>query len=115
MPIHTKCVEILCNLTRLPGNTAAMSRNDALIDTLVKNGKSKLSEDRVWSVRALQNISSDATSKVIIANCRILTLLSICAMRKGDDEQGAAVAALYNLSTEPGKYLACLHMYIDSY
>ena len=101
-PIHTKCIEILCNFSRFPSNTADMARNDALVNTLLKCGKSKTLEDRVWTLRTLQNISSDSTSKVILANSRVLTLLSICAMRKDYDEQVAAVAGLYNLSTEPG-------------
>jgi hypothetical protein len=101
-PIHTKCIEMICNLSRFPTNTAKLARNNALIDTLVKGGKSKNLDDRIWSMRSLQNIASDSTSKVILANSRILTLLSICSMRKDYEEQVAAVAALYNLSTEPG-------------
>ena len=101
-PIHTKCVEMICNLTRFPQNNPFLARNNSLLDTLVKCGKSKTLQDRVWSLRAFQNISADASSKVILANSRILTLLSICSMRKDYDEQIAAVAALYNLSTEPG-------------
>ena len=101
-PIHTKCIEILCNFSRFPSNAADMARNDALVNTLLKCGKSKKLEDRIWTLRTFQNIASDSTSKVILANSRILTLLSICAMRKDYDEQVAAVAGLYNLSTEPG-------------
>jgi hypothetical protein len=93
---------MLCNLTRFPPNNSNLARNNALVETLIKAGKSKLLEDRVWSMRSIQNLSSDSTSKVILANSRILTLLSICAMRKDHEEQAAAVAALYNLSTEPG-------------
>lgn len=101
-PIHTKCIEIICNISRFPSNTADMARNDALINVLLKCGKSKKLEDRIWALRTFQNIASDSTSKVILANTRVLTLLSICAMRKDYDEQVAAVAGLYNLSTEPG-------------
>jgi len=53
-------------------------------------------------MRSFQNIASEATSKVILANSRILTLLSICSMRSDYEEQLAAVACLFNLSTEPG-------------
>jgi hypothetical protein len=101
-PIHTKCIEIICNISRFPSNTADMARNDSLVNVLIKCGKSKKLEDRIWALRTLQNIASDSTSKVILANTRVLTLLSICAMRKDYDEQVAAVAGLYNLSTEPG-------------
>mmetsp|Transcript_1860 Transcript_1860/g.4458 ORF Transcript_1860/g.4458 Transcript_1860/m.4458 type:complete len:188 (+) Transcript_1860:1-564(+) len=102
LSIHTKCAEILCNLTRFPANNPKLARNESLVDSLVKCGKSKALQDRIWALRALQNISGDTTSKVILANSRILTLLSICSMRSNDDEQVAAVATLYNLSTEPG-------------
>jgi hypothetical protein len=101
-PIHTRCIEMICNVTRFATNTAHLARNSALIDTLVKCGKSNNLDDRIWSMRSFQNIASDSTSKVILANSRILTLLSICSMRKDYEEQVAAVAAIYNLSTEPG-------------
>jgi hypothetical protein len=78
-----------------------MARNDALISTLLQAGKSKILEDRIFSLQAFQNISADGTSKMLLANSKILTLLSISAMRKDHDEQCAAVATLYNLSTEP--------------
>jgi hypothetical protein len=101
-PIHTKCIEMICNLTRFPSNNARLARNSALIDGLVKCGKSKNLDDRVWSIRSFQNLASDSSSKVILANSQILTLLSICSMRKDYEEQSAAVATIYNLSTEPG-------------
>lgn len=103
-PLNTKCIEIICNITRFHANTPAMARNDALLETLLKCGKSKLVDDRVWALRAFQNIAGDSSSKAILANGKILTLLSICAMREGK-EQEAAVAAIYNLSTEPSKCL----------
>jgi hypothetical protein len=93
---------MICNLTRFPSNNARLARNPALIDGLVKCGKSKNLDDRVWSIRSFQNLASDSSSKVILANSQILTLLSICSMRKDYDEQLAAVATIYNLSTEPG-------------
>jgi hypothetical protein len=101
-PLHTKCIEIICTLTRFPANTPQMARDDVLVDTLFKCGKSRTVEDRVWAMRALQNMASHSANKIVLANSKILTLLSICAMRQ-DDEQVAAVATLYNLSTEPGK------------
>ena len=103
-PLHTKCTEIICNITRFHANNADLARDAVLVETLLKCGKSKTVEDRMWAMRSFQNISSDSSSKAILANGKILTLLSICAMRK-DDEQEAAIATLYNLSTEPSKFL----------
>jgi len=102
-PLNTKCIEIICNITRFHSNNAALARDDVLLETLLMCGKSKAVPDRVWALRSFQNIASDPSSKVILANSKILTLLSICAMRKCD-EQEAAVATLYNLSTEPSKF-----------
>eukprot|EP00546_Thalassionema_frauenfeldii_P003419 CAMPEP_0178936868 /NCGR_PEP_ID=MMETSP0786-20121207/25425_1 /TAXON_ID=186022 /ORGANISM="Thalassionema frauenfeldii, Strain CCMP 1798" /LENGTH=333 /DNA_ID=CAMNT_0020615345 /DNA_START=171 /DNA_END=1169 /DNA_ORIENTATION=+ len=101
-PIHTRCIEMLCNLSKFPPNHNILAHNESLIDSLVFCGKSKLSDDRLWSMRTFQNLASDSSSKVVLASSRILTLLSICSMRKEEDEQFAAVAALFNLSTEPG-------------
>ena len=56
----------------------------------------------MWAIRTLQNLCSDASSKVSLATGQILSLLSAAAMRKDYDEQFAAVGALMNLSTEPG-------------
>lgn len=102
-PLNTKCIEILCNITRFHANNADLARNAVLVDTLLKCGKSKVEEDRVWALRSFQNMTSDSSSKTILATSKILTLLSICAMRK-NEEQEAAVAAIYNLSTEPSKF-----------
>ena len=101
-PMHTKCIEVLANVTRFAVNNKHLSRDASLVETLLKCGKSKEVEDRVWALRTFQNITAEGSSKILLANSRILTLLSICAMRKDADEQSAAVAALYNLSTEPG-------------
>ena len=101
-PIHTKCTEMICNLTRFPANAARLTRNSALLDALARAGKSKSLDDRVWALRSFQNLAADSSSKAILANSQVLTLLSICSMRKDYDEQVAAVAAIYNLATEPG-------------
>jgi hypothetical protein len=101
-PMHTKCLEILCNLSRFPSNNAVMAKHPGLVDTLVVTGRAKCDADRVWSLRTLQNLSSDVAGKTILANCVVLELLSVSVMRKQFDEQRAAVATLYNLSTEPG-------------
>ena len=93
---------MICNLTRFPANCARLSRDSALINTLMLAGKSKNPEDRKWAMRSFQNLASDSSSKALLSNSQILTLLSISSMRKEYDEQLAAVATIYNLSTEPG-------------
>ncbi len=101
-PIHTRCLEILCNFTRFPSNNARLAAIPKCIDALLLCCKSKTAEDRMWSVRTIQNLCSDASSKVGLATGAVLTALSTAAMRKDHDEQYAAVGALMNLSTEPG-------------
>ncbi|KAL7445069.1 hypothetical protein ACHAXH_007560, partial [Discostella pseudostelligera] len=101
-PIHTRCLEILCNFTRFPSNNARLAAIPKCINALLLCCKSKIAEDRMWSVRTLQNLCSDASSKVGLATSAVLTALSTAAMRKDHDEQYAAVGALMNLSTEPG-------------
>jgi len=101
-PLHTRCLEMLCNFTRFPSNNALLAGTPKAVDTLLLCGRSKIPEDRMWSVRTIQNLCSDASSKVGLATGPMLSLLSTAAMRKDYEEQHAAVGALMNLSTEPG-------------
>jgi hypothetical protein len=101
-PMHTKCIEILCNLTRFPANNESMAKFPGLVDSLVINGSSSESMDRIWSLRVLQNLSSHVDGKTVLANQVVLELLSFSIMRDDIEEQLAATATLYNLSTEPG-------------
>lgn len=101
-PLHTRCIEIICNLSRFPSNNARLAANPKCVDTLLHCGKSKIAEDRMWAVRTIQNLCSDASSKVTLATGPMLSVLSTAAMRKDYEEQFAAVGALMNLSTEPG-------------
>jgi hypothetical protein len=101
-PLHTRCIEILCNLSRFPSNNSRLASNPKCVDTLMCCGKSKIAEDRMWAIRTIQNMCSDASSKVTLATGPMLSVLSMAAMRKDCDEQLAAVGALMNLSTEPG-------------
>lgn len=96
---HTRCLEILCNLTRFPRNNAKLVRKSDLIECLVNCGKSTFEEDRVWSMRAFQNLTSDASSWTTLATAHVLEILSVSATRKGNEQQ-AAVGAFFNLSIE---------------
>lgn len=61
-------------------------------------------EDRLSALRALQNMSADSYSKTLLANESVLSAICTSALRRGgsDAEREAAVALLYNVSTEPG-------------
>lgn len=104
-PIHTKCLEILCNLSRFPANAASMTRFPGLVDALVAASDSPDSaeDDRIHALRSLQNLSADSSSKTLLATEAVLSSLSAAALRSGSGgEKDAAVAFLYNVSTEPG-------------
>lgn len=100
--MHTKVLEIICNLTRFPHNNAIVVKYPGLVDSLIANGKLKNDDDRVWAIRTLQNLSTDTAARTILANKTILELLSVSMMRSHQEEQRAATTAMYNLSTEPG-------------
>jgi len=99
---RAKSIEILCNLTRLPSNQKLLSSNENIIQSLTACLKSSLADDRKWAARALQNICSDQNSKVLIAKQPLLKALGLSALSQEADEQFASVAALLNLSCEPG-------------
>jgi hypothetical protein len=100
-PLHSKCLEMLCNVSRLPANATVMTRFPGMVDTLIAAGSSKEDVDRIWALRTLQNMASDALSKAQLATSTLLTLLINCVTNKNTDEQHAAMATLLNLSTDP--------------
>lgn len=105
--IHTKCLEILCNLTQFPANTSFMTRYPNLVETFVNSANSGLPEDRIASLRGLQNLSADSSSKTLLASELVLNSMTSCALRdEYPEEKEAAVALLYNISTEPGAVVA---------
>lgn len=99
--LHCKCLEILCNVSKLPGNTVAMTAFPGMIETLQESCSSEDDLDRVWALRTLQNLSSDSSNKATLATSALLTILITCVTSKNADEQHAAMATLANLSTDP--------------
>jgi hypothetical protein len=76
------------------------------LDTLVAAAESTIDIDRVTALRSLQNLSGDSSSKAILATDGILSSITACALRNTLEEREAAVAFLYNVSTEPGAVVA---------
>lgn len=102
-PLHTKCLEIVANLTRFPHNNARLVDYPGLLEALILNGSNDESDiDRLWSVRILQNISSESTARSKLAGIVILELLCARMMGSEYEEQLAATCTIYNISTEPG-------------
>lgn len=105
-PMHTKCLEILCNLTRLPSNNEILAEQPSVVPVMLRLSTSESEEDRVWALRMLQNISASKAGKQVLVSSFALELLSMSVLRKQADEQKAAMAALFNLSTDPGCLMA---------
>lgn len=101
-PIHTKCLEIVSNLSRFPPNVELLVHYEGLVDGLVDAAESVLPSDRTLALWALQNMAADAASKTLLASDSLLTCMISCALRRAPEEKEAAVAVLYNISTEPG-------------
>lgn len=102
-PIHTRCLELICMVTRFPANNAALARRDGVIDTLLRCAKSKTDEDRNWSLLSLQNLTSEASNKIPMAEASILKQLRVSSLRYDNTtEQIASLSAFVNISTEPG-------------
>jgi len=100
LSIHSRCIEILCNLTRFPGNIPKLNQNPDVLDVLSTAIKSTDKDDRIWSIRALQNVIAGSPNKGSFATTSILDALGNAAMNYGD-EQEAAVGTLLNLAIEP--------------
>jgi hypothetical protein len=100
-PMHSKCLEIICNLTRFPANNSLLTRFGGLVGTLVVAAKFTSPESRVSALRSLQNMSADASSKSLLADNVVLSLLTAASMRSDADEKEAALATLFNIITEP--------------
>jgi hypothetical protein len=105
-PLHSKCLEIICNLTRFPSNTSFMTRYTGLVEVLVVAADYFLESDRVFALRSLQNMSADSSSKSLLATEAVLSKITLCALRNNAEEREASVAFLYNVSTEPGAVVA---------
>ncbi len=101
-PMHTKCIEILANLTRFPHNNTRLVQFPDLVNTMLYTGNQEDDIDRLWSMRVFQNLSADPSAKMVLATSTVLELLSTNMMVKHYEEQLAATSTLYNLSTEPG-------------
>jgi hypothetical protein len=83
-----------------------MAVHYSLVPTLLHTAASEGDEDRVWALRMLQNISASKGGKNTMSTEFALELLSMSVLRTQADEKKAAIAALYNLSTEPGCIVA---------
>ncbi|GKY91039.1 hypothetical protein MPSEU_000076700 [Mayamaea pseudoterrestris] len=104
--LHSKCLEIISNLTRFPSNTSFLTRYAGLVEILIEAADSPVEVDRIFALRSLQNMSADSSSKALLATEAVLSKITVCALRNKAEEREASVAFLYNVSTEPGAVVA---------
>jgi hypothetical protein len=100
-PLHLKCLEIIFNLTRFPANNGLLTRFDGVVGTLVLAAKFTTPEARISALRAFQNMSADSSSKALLADNVVLSLLTAGSMRSDAAEKEAALCTLFNIITEP--------------
>jgi len=100
--IHSKCLEILCNFTRFQANNSNLTLYEGLIQLLLDAAASDTQVDRIMALHCFQNMSGDGSSKLTLATDSVLSLMTSCAMHKSPEEKEAAIATLYNITTEPG-------------
>lgn len=105
-PLHTRCLEILRNLSLFAGNNRLLSRYDGVTETFIAAANSSIPEDRIFALRGLQNMAADRSSKGLLATRPVLSLVTSSAMRRDPAEKEAAVATLYNITTEPSAVVA---------
>lgn len=104
--MHSRSLEILCNLTRLPSNNEILAEHPSVVPVMLRLSTSGNEEDRVWALRMLQNISASKAGKQVLVSTFALELLSLSILRAQAEEQKAAMATLFNLSTDPGCLMA---------
>jgi hypothetical protein len=101
-PVHSRCMEALCHLTRFPENNDILADCEEVKEALCKCGTSVSSTDRLWALRAMQNITAHSSKRGFFANNEVLQLLCLSAEQLDlVDEHETAISVLGNLCTDP--------------
>ena len=101
-PVHSRCMETLSHLTRFPGNNDIMAQSQETLGALYKCGMSANDNDRIWALRAMQNITAYSSKRGFFANDDLLSVLCRSAERLAFvDEHEAAISVIGNLCTDP--------------
>jgi len=105
-PMYSHCLEILCHLTRFPGNVDILASRASVIKILITSGKARTVRERLWALRSFQNLAFDSVSRISLATDPVLVLLSTCAFQGTKEEQDAAMGAIMNIALEPGTIIS---------
>lgn len=101
-PVHSRCMEALCHLTRFPDNNDLLAEYNEVKVALHKCGTSMSSTDRLWALRTIQNITAHSSKRGYFMNTELLLLVSISAEQLDlIDEHETAMTILGNLCTDP--------------
>ena len=103
-PLHVKCIELICHLSRFQANSVLLSSRKDAQECLVACGNSSIGHVRMWTMRAIQNLTTETKGKTNLATPPILTAISASALSNDMEEHLAAVGALLNIATEPGMF-----------
>lgn len=99
VPIHTKCIEILCHLSRGSTNILRLIESEGALSTLQRiSENSGKAEDRLFALRAAQNISCESNGRQALAASSFAYILPQLVHRSNSiEEQTAAVSTVLNL------------------
>jgi len=102
-PIVVRTLEVIANLTRLPGNAPALLNNSpTLLDVLVDRGTSGIPDARRWAGCAVMNLSAHQGTGGKLVEPKVLAMLSQCLLSEKSEERFSAAATLLNLANDPG-------------
>jgi len=105
-PVHSRCMEALSHLTRFPGNNDVMAQSQETLQALCKCGMSVSDTDRMWTLRAMQNITAHASKRVPFKNNDLLHLLCESAERLDYvEEHEVAISVIGNLCTDATSFV----------
>jgi hypothetical protein len=100
-PVHSRCLETICYLSRFPANNVILAEN-VVLEALFKCGTSSIQNDRLWTLRAMQNITAHAMNHGLIVSEKFLEVLCTSAQNVENlEESEAAISVIGNLCTDP--------------
>lgn len=101
-PVHSRCLETICYLTRFPANNTILAASFDTLDALCKCGASSNQDDRIWTLRAMQNITAHAMNRGLVISENMLQVLCSSAQNVHNiEESEAAISVIGNLCTDP--------------
>ena len=106
LPIHSKLLEMMCHLTQLHSVTQKLIDYGNVLTRIVGSAKSLTAQDRVWSLRIIQNLSCLGAGRRVLLESSLLDCIVASTTRRGQqDEQIAALGILHNFAFHHGAFI----------